>query len=69
MTKIFIFPEETLDRFYHRTLNYLHAKYHCQPSDLGSRRGDPSQFALDAQARWEAEEWTGLMGAEQHGEK
>ena len=63
MTKIFIFPEENLDSLYSRTLNYLHAKYHCQPSDLGSRRGDPNQFALDAQAASDAEE---LMGAEQH---
>jgi len=64
--KIFIFPEETLDRFYERTLNYLNAKYHNQFSNLSSDEGDPNQFALDAQAASDARDWDGLMGREQH---
>ena len=66
MTRVIIYSEYDLDRLYDHTLGYLHDKYHCQPSDLGSRRGDPNQFAFDAQARWEAEDWDGLMSAEQH---
>jgi len=34
MTKVIILPDEDLDRFYERTLNYLHAKYHCQPTTI-----------------------------------
>ena len=64
--KIFIFPEENLDRFYERTLNYLNAKYHSNPSNLGSKGCDPNQFALDAQAASDARDWDGLMGREQH---
>ncbi len=37
MTKIIILPEETLDRYYDRTLNYLHTKYHSQSSGFGSK--------------------------------
>jgi len=51
MTKIIILPEETLDRYYDRTLNYLHTKYHSQSSGFGSKGGDPNQAARDAEGR------------------
>jgi len=34
MTKVMIFPDEDLDKFYERTINYLHSKYHCQPTTI-----------------------------------
>jgi hypothetical protein len=34
MTKVIILPEEDLDTFYQRTMQYLHAKYHNYPSSL-----------------------------------
>ena len=67
MTKVIIIPEEDLDRFYKRTMNYLHAKYHNQPTTLRRRPSDNAQSAYDAQGRHEAAEWDGLMGREQHG--
>jgi len=41
LTKVIILPNEDLDRFYERTLNYLHAKYHCHPSSL--RKSEPTE--------------------------
>ena len=41
LTKVIILPDEDLDRFYERTLNYLHAKYHCQPTSL--RKSEPTE--------------------------
>ena len=67
MTKIFILPEEDLDRLYHRTTNYLHAKYHRKPTGLRSRPSDNAQSAYDAQGRHEAARWNGWMGEEAHG--
>jgi len=34
MTKVIIIPDEDLDTFYERTMQYLHAKYHTYPSTL-----------------------------------
>jgi len=34
MAKVIILPEENLDQFYERTMQYLHAKYHSYPSSL-----------------------------------
>ena len=67
MTKIIIYSEYNLNRLYNNTMEYLHDKYHTHSASRHRWRGDPSQFALDAQATSEAEEWTGLMEAEQHG--
>ena len=50
MTKIIILPNEDLDRFYERTLNYLDAK-NVKPTNLRSGKGDPNQSILDAQGR------------------
>ena len=67
MVKIFVIPEENLDRFYERTTNYLRAKYHSQPTNIRSTRpSDNAQSAYDAQGRHEAARWDGLMGREQH---
>ena len=67
MVKIIIIPDETLDRLYHRTLNYLDAKYHRKPTGLRTTQGDNAQSAYDAQGRHEGERWDGWMGREAHG--
>ncbi len=36
MTKVIILPEEDLDTFYQRTMQYLHAKYHSYPTSISS---------------------------------
>ncbi len=67
MVKIFVIPEENLDRFYERTTNYLRAKYHSQPTSLRRRPSDNAQSAYDAQGRHEAARWDGWMGRGAHG--
>jgi hypothetical protein len=34
MTKVIIIPEENLDSFYERTIQYFQAKYHTYPTTL-----------------------------------
>jgi hypothetical protein len=34
VTKVIIIPDENLDSFYNRTLQYLEDKYHTYPSNL-----------------------------------
>ena len=41
MTKVIILPDEDLDRFYERTINYLRIKYHSHPSSL--RKSEPAE--------------------------
>ena len=65
--KIFILPEENLDRLYHRTMNYLDAKYHSPPTSLLSSQGDENQWVYDAEGRHEAARWDGWMGRGAHG--
>ena len=65
--KIIIIPEENLDRLYHRTMNYLAAKYHTKPTGLRHLPRDNAQSAYDAQGRHEAARWDGWMGRGAHG--
>ena len=67
MVKIFVIPEENLDRFYERTINYLRDKYHGQPTNIRpTSPSDNAQSAYAAQGRHEAARWDGSMPKESH---
>lgn len=34
MVKVIIYQDESLESYYERTMDYLHAKYHSYPSSL-----------------------------------
>ena len=55
MTKVIILSDETLDKFYERTVLHLHEKFHTCPTNLRSGSASDAQAAqisyYDAMAR------------------